>query len=199
MQQRRRCSNRTSSWFWSSHALARDAPSSLESNLMAAGLAAAAPAPAPAAIPLIQQRAFKPNGSPPPFDIEAERDTFLIWEERWNIFLNLSTIDEALRRSPAPGIQDQPIEVLFFLPQHCKLYCQQDSQQHNSQTTQLSSTSSTNAVMPEETDMYGDTNSRYYTSYRTRRPTTGSVAFATSAENAISDKIAAQTASPRAF
>jgi hypothetical protein len=81
---------------------------------MAAGLAAAAPAPAPAAIPLIQQRAFKPNGSPPPFDIEAERDTFPIWEERWNIFLNLSTIDEALRRSPAPGIQDQPIEVLFF-------------------------------------------------------------------------------------
>jgi hypothetical protein len=53
--------------------------------------------------------------------------------------------------------------------------------------------------MPEETDMYGDTNSRYYTSYRTNRPTTGSVAFATSAENAISDKIAAQTASPRAF
>jgi hypothetical protein len=83
---------------------------------MAAGLAAAAPAPAPAAIPLIQQRAFKPNGSPPPFDIEAERDTFLIWEERWNIFLNLSTIDEAPRRSPAPGIQDQPIEVLFFYP-----------------------------------------------------------------------------------
>jgi hypothetical protein len=83
---------------------------------MAAGLVAAAAAAAPAAIPIIQQQAFKPNGSSPPFDIEAERDTFPIWEERWNIFLALSTIDEALRRSPAPSIQDQPIEVLFIYP-----------------------------------------------------------------------------------
>ena len=36
------------------------------------------PAPAP------QHRAFKPYGSPPPFDLEAERDSFPIWEERWN-------------------------------------------------------------------------------------------------------------------
>jgi hypothetical protein len=34
--------------------------------------------------------------SQPPFDLEAERESFPIWEERWNIFLALLTINEAL-------------------------------------------------------------------------------------------------------
>nr|CAH0104801.1 unnamed protein product [Daphnia galeata] len=38
---------------------------------------------------------FKPNGQPSPLDIEADKETFSIWETRWNLYIKLSTIDEA--------------------------------------------------------------------------------------------------------
>ena len=65
------------------------------------------PAPAP------QHRAFKPYGSPPPFDLEAERDSFPIWEERWNIFLALSTIDEALDVALRPTYKTNQLKAVL--------------------------------------------------------------------------------------
>ena len=41
-------------------------------------------------------RAFKPFGTPPPFDFDDYKDSFAIWEEKWKIFLDLSTINTAL-------------------------------------------------------------------------------------------------------
>ncbi|KAI9550593.1 hypothetical protein GHT06_004908 [Daphnia sinensis] len=89
---------------------------------MAAALAAAAAATAavaaaaPVGNPAIQQRAFKPYGSPPPFDLEAERDTFPIWEERWNIFIALSTIDEALDAALRPAYKTNQLKSCLSTP-----------------------------------------------------------------------------------
>lgn len=79
--------------------------------------AAAASAVAPAAVqaaPVIPPRAFKPYGSPPPFDLEAERDSFPVWEERWNIFLALSTIDEVLDVTARPAYKTNQLKSYLF-------------------------------------------------------------------------------------
>ena len=39
---------------------------------------------------------FKPFGTPPAFDIEEYRDSFDIWQKKWEIFITLSTINTAL-------------------------------------------------------------------------------------------------------
>ena len=55
-------------------------------------------------------KAFKPYGSPPPFDLEAERDSFSVWLERWNIFLALSTIDEVLDAAAQPAYKTNQLK-----------------------------------------------------------------------------------------
>ena len=55
-------------------------------------------------------RAFKPYGSPPTFDLEAERDSFAVWEERWKIFLALSTIDEVLDVAARPAYKTNQLK-----------------------------------------------------------------------------------------
>jgi hypothetical protein len=40
--------------------------------------------------------AFKPYGTPPPFDLDEYKDSFELWHKKWTIFLSLSTIDSAL-------------------------------------------------------------------------------------------------------
>ncbi|KAI9555009.1 hypothetical protein GHT06_020302 [Daphnia sinensis] len=72
-----------------------------------------APGPQPPAFPV---RAFKPYGSPPPFDLEAERDSFPVWEERWNIFLALSTIDEALDPAARPAYKTNQLKSCLSTP-----------------------------------------------------------------------------------
>jgi hypothetical protein len=77
---------------------------------MTTAIAAAAAAAANAAPqqPIVNPpRAFKPYGSPPSFDLEAERDSFGVQEERGKIFLALSTINEVLdaATSPARGVR----------------------------------------------------------------------------------------------
>ncbi|KAK4024454.1 hypothetical protein OUZ56_009877 [Daphnia magna] len=49
-------------------------------------------------------KSFKLNGQPPPRDIEADKETFSIWETRWNLYIKLSTIDEAYQ--PASGREE---------------------------------------------------------------------------------------------
>jgi hypothetical protein len=78
--------------------------------MAAAAAAAAALAVAPAAAAAIPPRAFKPYGSPPPFDLEAERDFFAVWEERWKIFLALSTIDEVLDAAARPAYKTNQLK-----------------------------------------------------------------------------------------
>ena len=56
-------------------------------------------------------KAFKPYGSPPPVDLEAERDSFPVWLERWNIFIALSIIDEELDDAGQPT-RDKSTEIL---------------------------------------------------------------------------------------
>ena len=75
-----------------------------------AAAAAAALAAAPGAAAAIPPRAFKPYGSPPPFDLEAERDSFAVWEERWKIFLALSTIDEVLDAAARPAYKTNQLK-----------------------------------------------------------------------------------------
>jgi hypothetical protein len=75
-----------------------------------AAAAAAAAAAAHQAPPVNPPRAFKPYGSPPPFNLEAERDSFPVWEERWNIFLALSTIDEVLDAAARPAYQTNQLK-----------------------------------------------------------------------------------------
>lgn len=41
-------------------------------------------------------QAFKPYGKPPPFDFEEYKDSFELWNKKWEIFLNLPIIDTAL-------------------------------------------------------------------------------------------------------
>ncbi|KZR99362.1 Uncharacterized protein APZ42_004799, partial [Daphnia magna] len=55
-------------------------------------------------------KAFKPYGSPPPFDLEAERDSFPVWMERWNIFIALSTIDEVLDAAAQPAYKTNQLK-----------------------------------------------------------------------------------------
>ena len=78
--------------------------------MAAAAAAAAALAVAPAAAAAIPPRAFKPYGSPPPFDQEAERDSFAVWEERWKIFFALSTIDEVLDATARPKYKNNQLK-----------------------------------------------------------------------------------------
>ena len=40
--------------------------------------------------------AFKPYGKPPLFDFDEYKDSFELWNKKWEIFLSLSTIDTAL-------------------------------------------------------------------------------------------------------
>ena len=86
----------------------------------AAALAQAPPpvAPPPVAPPPVAPvtRAFKPYGSPPPFDLEAERDSFPIWEARWDIFLALSTIDEALDVALRPAYKTNQLKSCLSTP-----------------------------------------------------------------------------------
>ena len=37
--------------------------------------------------------AFRPYGSPPPFDLDEYKDSFESWEIQWNLFIQLSNID----------------------------------------------------------------------------------------------------------
>jgi hypothetical protein len=74
---------------------------------MADAIAAAAAHQAP---PVNPPRAFKPYGSPPPFDLEAERDSFPVWEERWNVFLALSTIYEVLDAAARPAYKTNQLK-----------------------------------------------------------------------------------------
>jgi hypothetical protein len=74
-------------------------------TMVAAAAAGAAPAAA-----VNPPRAFKPYGSPPPFDLEAERDSFAVWEERWKIFLALSTIDEVLDPAARPAYKTNQLK-----------------------------------------------------------------------------------------
>ena len=46
--------------------------------------------------------AFKPNGTPPAFDLDEYKDSFKLWEKRWEIFMTLSTIDTALEEPRRP-------------------------------------------------------------------------------------------------
>ena len=44
-------------------------------------------------------RPFKPNGSPPDLDMEAEKESIATWEQRWSLYLKASNIDLCV----APG------------------------------------------------------------------------------------------------
>jgi hypothetical protein len=46
-------------------------------------------------------KSFKPNSQPTPLDIEADKETFGIWETRWNLYIKLSTIIQ-----PASGREE---------------------------------------------------------------------------------------------
>ena len=46
----------------------------------------------------------RPYWTPPPFDLDEYKDSFEIWEHRWNLFLAISTIDTALRGTSATEI-----------------------------------------------------------------------------------------------
>ncbi|XP_046653821.1 uncharacterized protein LOC124344350 [Daphnia pulicaria] len=86
---------------------------------MAAAIAAAAAAAANAVPqqPIVNPpRAFKPYGSPPPFDLEAERDSFGVWEEGWKIFLALSTIDEVLDAAARPAYKTNQLKSCLSTP-----------------------------------------------------------------------------------
>lgn len=59
-------------------------------------------------------RAFKSYGSPTPFDLDAERDSFAVLEGRWNIFLALSTIDEVLDVAARPAYKTDQLKSCLF-------------------------------------------------------------------------------------
>ena len=41
-------------------------------------------------------KAFKPNGQPPSFDMDADKDNFHLFRTRWDLYIRLSTIDEGV-------------------------------------------------------------------------------------------------------
>ncbi|KZS06702.1 Uncharacterized protein APZ42_029750, partial [Daphnia magna] len=41
-------------------------------------------------------KAFKPYGTPPPFDFDEYKDSFELWQRQWSIFMALSTINTSL-------------------------------------------------------------------------------------------------------
>jgi hypothetical protein len=87
----------------------------LKHSISAAAAAAAANA-APQQPIVNPPRAFKPYGSPPPFDLEAERDSFGVWEERWKIFLALSTIDEVLDAAARSAYKTNQLKSCLSTP-----------------------------------------------------------------------------------
>jgi hypothetical protein len=87
----------------------------LKHSISAAAAAAAANA-APQQPIVNPPRAFKSHGSPPPFDLEAERDSFDVWEERWKIFLALSTIDEVLDAAARSAYKTNQLKSCLSTP-----------------------------------------------------------------------------------
>jgi hypothetical protein len=89
----------------------------LKHSISAAAAAAAAAANAAPQQPIVNPpRTFKPYGSPPPFDQEAERDSFGVWEERWKIFLALSTIDEVLDAAARSAYKTNQLKSCLSTP-----------------------------------------------------------------------------------
>jgi hypothetical protein len=85
-------------------------------GVAAAGAANAAVGAANAALAApTRPRAFKPYGSPPPFDLEAEKDSFDTWVRRWEIFLALSTIDEVLDAGLRPAYKTNLLLSCFSI------------------------------------------------------------------------------------
>jgi hypothetical protein len=140
----------------------------------AAAVTGAAALQAPPANP---PRAFKPYGSPPPFDLEAERDSFAVWEERWKIFLALSTIDEVL--DAATRKTNQLKSCLS--------------------TTMLQAVLSAGLTAAQLGDHDEIIDSQYVSSSQVNQRITGYAASETSAASATSDQIAAPYANQPAY
>ncbi len=67
---------------------------------------------------IMAQRPFKPHSTPPPFDIDENKDSFVLWSKKWQISLTLSTIDSALEEDAQPQLDDHEV-IIEKLRQRC--------------------------------------------------------------------------------